>query len=238
MDDISDRLPAVALEPADPEWLALLDRAMQESAADLEPVTDAYGQATPEVQDRERVPWPGIRGDDEADWALARLADIDWEIADAEAYADRMRERIDEWLSQRIHARRGQYPSLVDQRGFFTSHLAVYALDQREAKGRKTVALINGEIATTERKPEVTIVDDEALMSWAEDNLPDVIRTRYDILVTNLRRFVKPTPGGGLLLTDADPDEDGPARPDVVVDAIPGVTLTESTVTAKVTVKR
>lgn len=232
------RMPADALAPAGEDSDELLWRmAVAEQVAGMGPldsaehadVVDGRGHVVATVpMEPERVPWT-IENDDDAEWALARLAETEAGYAAVLAHVEAQKAKAEEWADRVLNERRRApdnrvIPSLLESRRILTAHLEWYARRQREEKGRATVDLIAGAVKTRKAKPTVVIADPEAVLEWARDNVPDIVRIREDVLVSDLRRFVAPTDDGKLLLTDPGSDGENP-RPDVVLDEIPGVVV-------------
>lgn len=233
------RMPADALAPADEDTDELLWRmAVAEQVAGMGPmvdhddhaeVRDGGGQVVATVPvEPERVPWT-IESDDDAEWALARLAETEAGLAAVLAHVESQQAKAEEWADRVLNQRRRGpdnrvLPSLLESRRILTAHLEWYARRQREEKDRATVDLIAGAVKTRKAKPTVVITDPDALVKWARDNVPEVVRVREDVLVSDLRKYVKVTDDEKLLLTDPGAEGEG-HRPDVVLDEIPGVAV-------------
>lgn len=167
-----------------------------ELACDNEPLTDdqldeyvAERLTILEDPDSAGVPhrWT-ITDDGAAEWALRRIAVIDAERADLNEKATAWRDRIQAWFD---HAT----TPLDQRRDFFVFHLERYAYEQREATGRKTLTFPSGKVASRESKPAAIVVDEAAVIAWANANLPgelleSVVRTVVSVSLTGLRDVV------------------------------------------------
>lgn len=170
--------------------------------------------------------WDGIHDDDVAEWAMAKLAQIDQAIEDRKAHAERLMARIDDWFHHEMEQRRGEWPSLRQQREFFMAHLEAYARAQREEKDRKTVSLVSGEIATREQPARLVIEDEDDLIDWASHHYPDLIRTRVDVPVSALKEALALAQDDSILV-DVKTGEPLPDLP-------PGLAIEPAHVTVKV----
>lgn len=231
MDDHDLPVLADVLEP-DPEALATILEAMESHGQP--PAEAIYHPGTGERMNRE--PWPGITNDDLAEWALAKLAQVDAAITERHAHAEAMRAQIDGWLHDQLERGHGGWPSLMQQRAFFTSHLEAYAREQRETKDRKTVALVAGEVATRTQKARVVIENEALLLKWCEEHGADaLVRVRRDVLVSTLAEHTALVP----IAADSEaveavvtfPDADGVQR---VFKDVPGVAVEPEHVTVTV----
>lgn len=173
-----------------------------------------------------------------ADWAMARLAELEAEAAAVTEHADRVRAAVNAYEQRGLTApRRGpdgqEWPSITDAIIRFRSLLEAFALEQREAGNGTTVSLVSGSV-TTRRNPErVVITSEAALIDWAEGYGLDVVETTKRVLVSELRRIVKPVPaddpdGHRFAVIAADQDAL------MLLPEIPGVAIEPATITATV----
>lgn len=226
MDDPT-RMPSAALAPVDEDADELLWRmtvAEQVAGAELAPLDDD-GPTQPE-----RIPWT-IESDDDAEWALARLAETEAGLAAVIAHVEAQKARAEEWADRVVNERRvgpggRRIPSLLESRRILTAHLEWYGRRQREDKERATVDLISGAVKTraTNKGGAVVIEDPAKVLEWAKGNAPDMVKVDEVVQVSTLRKWVSPTPEGKLRL-EVPTCDDGDVRPAVVLDAIPGVSI-------------
>lgn len=219
-------------EPADSEWAASAEAALVAVALPGDDLPD------PSTGDAPRDRWPGIRSDDEADWAFARLTEVDEQIDQIHAYVEAVKARADRFLHERLEQRHGSWPSLTERHAFFTEHLAFYGRTQRAEKDRKTVAVIGGTVSTRTTKATLTITDDDDLTEWARGVQPDMVRTRHDVQTTTLRQFVQveyDDDGVAMWWLVASPGDDDNAPARILLDDMPpGVAVEPEHVTATV----
>jgi Bacteriophage Mu Gam like protein len=171
-----------------------------------------------------------------ADWAMARLAELEAEAAAVVEHANRVRRAADEYEERCLSApRRGpngeQWSSVRDGIIRFRSLLEAYALEQRAAGNGTTLSLVSGSVTTRKNPERVVITSEAALIDWAQGYGLDVVETTKRVLVSELRRIVKPVP-------DGDPDGDRYAviaadqDTPMLLPEIPGVAIEPATVTA------
>jgi len=110
-----------------------------------------------------------ITDDNAAEWAMAH-------VAAAETQMGAVRDQYLLWLDQLTRWSEDATKGPKRTVAFFTAHLQRYAVAARERDPkRKTLTLPSGAAPTTEHKPSVIIVNDAALIEWAERTLlPDV----------------------------------------------------------------
>ena len=175
-----------------------------------------------------------IEDDESAEWALGVYRSAQARIADQADLAARYRARIDTWFEELTSADRQTVDRMADL-------LATYAIRRREETDDrvKTVTLPSGKVKTRgSTQPVVKIDDQDEVLAWAQDNLPDVVTTVSRVLVTDLRTHAHPAQvpivldGGALAVDDAGEPitewvaqtADGNIVPGVVVD-LPAVTV-------------
>lgn len=125
-----------------------------------------------------------IDGTGSAAWAMAHYAEADAAIKALEAQAVEWYARIDEWLQ---HEAKPYTRTLA----FFEGQLTRYALDLREADPkRKSVTLPSGKVQTRSTAAKAVITDENAVIAWAVDHAPEVIRTTVKAGLTELRDYV------------------------------------------------
>ena len=126
---------------------------------------DAYKEPQ-EQEEREQF---RIKNDDEANWAMRKIAKARKEFAEAEQQAERERERIDAWLD-------GKRKAKERDEEFFTGLLTAYYLPQHmEDPRKKTFKLPAGAFQVRAQQPEYQR-DDAALVQWLESHvMPDYL---------------------------------------------------------------
>jgi hypothetical protein len=126
---------------------------------------DAYD----EPQEQEKREQFRIKNDDEANWAMRKIAKARREFAEAERQAERERERIDAWLA-------GKRKAKERDEEFFVGLLTAYYLPQHmDDPKRKTFKLPAGAFQVRQQQPEFQR-DDAALVRWLENHvMPDYL---------------------------------------------------------------
>lgn len=166
--------PWPQLTDEDDEWLqgllAYLDDLDGDNLTDATDVAD--GRWNPDDPDlpehmRRAARWT-VTDDGSAEWAMAKYATADAELARLQAQAavwqaeaEERLARIRQWFDHR--ARRHQAT-----KAFMEAHLVRYALDRRDAdpKHNKTLVLPSGAVKTTEQQPKAAVADEAALVAW------------------------------------------------------------------------
>lgn len=124
-----------------------------------------------------------VRTDDDAEWALRKIAVATAELAELDAKAKRWAEKIQAWFEQAA-----KDPARTAE--FFTAQVERYAMAERREHDRKSVRLPSGKFSTRQSADALEIVDEETLVSWARAFLPDAVRVREDVQVSTLRSLV------------------------------------------------
>lgn len=165
---------AIEVAPLSDAVLERLDQAFGEAEDDgigpeqweklytgADPFQDETAPAAAHLVPAEARGWR-IDGTGSAEWAMRHVAAIDTELATLTEQRDEWRDRIDAWFSHRAG-------TLERRRGFFATHLQLYALERREADPKaKTLTLPAGVVRTIEHKPSVAVEDEPAVIQWAK----------------------------------------------------------------------
>lgn len=170
-------IPAELAAPDDaPDPDATAAEAFDFAASSVVPL----GQAVEMLADAEPERWR-IVDDDGAEWAMRHIAEATAELAELRARAARWQERIDAWFAQAAE-------QVARRADFFTAHLEWYGRRERIEHERATISLPSGKVSARQVGAAVEIVDEEALLAWAKDNAPAIVRVREDVLVSELRK--------------------------------------------------
>jgi hypothetical protein len=120
-----------------------------------------------------------VDDDKKAEWALRKLARIRSagpRVADVYAAE---RERLDQWRDQEL--------ARIELDGaYFVSQLDLYAREQRANGDRKTITLPHGVVSTTHRKARVQVDDAGAVLEWAKQNRPELVRVKESVPVSEI----------------------------------------------------
>lgn len=125
-----------------------------------------------------------------AEWAACRLADAYEELGAEQAEIEHYVERVKTWAAERMHTTRVM--TMVKRVRFFEDALKRYALTLREEAGLDhegkpklaTVMLPTAKISTragAAEHYEWTVLNDEALLAWCEDNAPEAVVRTVDL---------------------------------------------------------
>lgn len=123
-----------------------------------------------------------VTDDQKADWALRKLAVIRRKQSENKSIYDAEIIRLTEWLS-------AVNTALDKDASYFEAILTPYALAER-SNGRKTLVLPHGTIKTTSGQPRVEIQSEEAFITWAKENNPELLRIKTEIDKTALKALI------------------------------------------------
>jgi hypothetical protein len=119
-----------------------------------------------EVSDELKIDTP-----EKAAWAMRKYRGLAQRRAQYEALAEAERRRIDEWLERVVEPLEGRLE-------FYGGHLQAWAMQER-SRGRKSVDLPDGKIATRQSTPTVD-VDKIRFVEWAQEaDRLDLLRASY-----------------------------------------------------------
>ena len=146
---------------------------------------DAYDEPQ-EQEEREQF---RIKNDDEANWAMRKIAKARREFAEAEQQAERETERINAWLD-------GKRKERERAEEFFTGLLIAYYLPQHLGDPkRKTFTLPAGVFLVRQQQPEYQR-DDVELVKWLESHvMPDYVEVVKKPKWAELKKLIE-TKGG------------------------------------------
>lgn len=166
-------------------------------------------ETNPAWDDRERF---RIEHDEQAVWAMRKMAASRKRLDEIKEIADAEIERIQSWAEHqsRVPMRDAEY---------FQAILEEYGRAQR-AEGRKTVSTPYGSIKSRLGQPRYTFTDKEEFISWAQRNRPDWL-------------VVKPEP----LLSVIKAESSGPADA-ITGEIIPGLTIDPAAISFTVEVSK
>ena len=126
-----------------------------------------------------------VRTDDDAEWALRRIAAANADLEALHEKAKRWTEQITGWFEQAARE-----PARTAE--FFTAQVERYAMAERREHNRKSVRLPSGKFSTRSVPGALEIVDEAEVLEWAKAVMPDAVRVREDVQVSMLRHLVGP----------------------------------------------
>jgi len=115
----------------------------------------------------------------QADFILAKIAEIDMQIADVKESAQTQLERIGLWQESRT-------ASIEKQKDYYLPFLKAYM----ERLGKKTEKLVNGTLSLRKQQPLIEIIDEQLLLNSGEFVR---IKTTSSIDKTGIRTYIKET---------------------------------------------
>jgi len=127
-----------------------------------------------------------INNDDEALWAMRRLAQAQRRIDEVKRQAQVELDRINAWVA----ANTSTHGREVD---FFDLALSEYLVRVREndADGRKSLDFPDGTVTSRITPSKVTVLDAEAFLAWAEANgHSEWVRVKREADVATLKKVV------------------------------------------------
>lgn len=126
-----------------------------------------------------------INNDDEAMWAMQRLAAAQRRLDAVKAQAQVQIDRINRWVEQHT-ATDGREVAMFD--GLLSDYLV--RVRENEADGRKSFDFPDGTVTSRITPSKVTVTDTEAFLAWAEVNHPEWIRVKREADVATLKKVV------------------------------------------------
>lgn len=127
-----------------------------------------------------------INNDDEALWAMRRLAQAQRRIDEVKRQAQIELDRINSWVTANTNSHGREVE-------FFDLALSEYLVRLREdsADGRKSLDFPDGTITSRITPPKVTVLDGDAFIAWAEANgHSEWVRVKREADVATLKKVV------------------------------------------------
>jgi hypothetical protein len=148
------------------------------------------------VQGEEQV---SLGGDQDATWALRKLAALRKQVAANNAIAEEEANRIGAWLN-------AVNEPLKKQVQFVENILNGYALYER-SKDRKTIVLPYGKIATRPVADKWEVADPDAFVAWAQEtgHLELVKTTTKPETLATIKSALEVAEDGTILTADGEP---------------------------------
>lgn len=131
-----------------------------------------------------------IDNDKKAEWALK-------EIKAAQAEHDRLERLIADSMAELDEKRKENDKQLERNTSFLKWALAEYmeSVTCKETKTQKTYQLLTGKLV--KKNPTLDYVrDDDTLLAWCNDNMPDAIKIKTSVDWQNLKPLLTVTDGG------------------------------------------
>lgn len=131
---------------------------------------EAPGGAFTHVQGATNVAHWQMITDEDAEWALRKLAMAQEDVDRLRAQAESWQARIQQWFVQasRTHVTRVR---LMEAR------LADYGRRRRDAGGGATLKLPSGQVASKWNRPTLAVVDESAFVEWLKAVKPEAVKT-------------------------------------------------------------
>jgi len=126
-------------------------------------------------EDRERF---RIQNDEQAVWAMRKMAAASQRLKEIQHIADAEIERIQAWAEQ-------QSREPLRDTDYFEAILIEYGRAQR-VEGRKSVSTPYGTIKSRLAQPSFD-VDKDAFLEWAKANRPDLVRVKEEPNVADMK---------------------------------------------------
>lgn len=150
-----------------------------------------------------------LGGDQDATWALRKLAALRKQTAANNAIAEAEANRIAAWLA-------AVNEPLKKQIQFVEGILNGYAVHERTANKRKTIVLPYGKLATRETADKWEVADADAFVAWAKDGHEELLKvTTKPESLTVIKSALNVAEDGTVLADGGEP--------------VPGITCTKST---------
>lgn len=150
-----------------------------------------------------------LGGDQDATWALRKLAAIRKQKAANDAIAEEEASRISAWLE-------AVNEPLRRQAAFVENILNGYAIYERTSHDRKTIILPYGKLATRPVADKWEVADADAFMKWAGEGHPELLKTTVKPeSITAIKAALELNSDGDVMTPEGEP--------------VPGVTVTKTT---------
>ena len=164
-------------------------------------VADLLDTEDPEAPRLKTSPIPFVVDDArKADWALMRVAQLDSDRDFIETQFEAQMYTWHQWKKRELER-------LERQREYFTRLLESYFLRYRETHPRqRTLKLPHGALKIRKMAPAITITQEDLFLTWAEQELPSLVRVKKEPDKKAIRHAVI---------------EDGLALPGVIVTEMP-----------------
>lgn len=127
-----------------------------------------------------------INDDARADELLEEIKDLEVEYNRYKIMADT---RI-ETIQQKLQVKKEQMEKETE---FLKAQLRSYfnTVKLKETKTQKSYGLLSGKLVLKKEKDQIVKEDEEELLTWAEKNVPDLIKVKKDVNWAELKKQVK-----------------------------------------------
>lgn len=127
-----------------------------------------------------------ITNQSQAIWALRKMTKMERRRAEAKATALDEIDRISKWLTDIEEKTQGQL-------AYFEALLRDYFIREQQADPKlKSIKLPHGTLKMRKQQPEYSF-DDEQIIAWAKDNLPEAIQIKEALLKIPVKEYIKET---------------------------------------------
>lgn len=144
--------------------------------------------------DRERF---RVDDDAKAAWAMRKARSIIARIREVEAIRDAEIARVNEWAATQIDG-------MSQDRDYFEGLLVMYARQQREDEGRKSVVTPYGTVKSRAGQPRWQVYEPTDFLAWARDHRPDLIRVKEEPAVSLIKEVCSALPDGSAVTEDGE----------------------------------
>jgi len=162
----------------------------------------------PTDTDRERFK---VKNDEQAVWAMRKLAAARARLNEIQKIADAEIERVQAWASS-------ESTEPLRDTDYFEAILTEYAIGQR-AEGRKSVSTPYGSVKSRQGQVKYVILDEAEFLAWAKAHRPDWVQVKESPALSVIRAAHVEVP--------ADPDTG---------EVIPGMDVQPASVSYRVEV--
>lgn len=136
-----------------------------------------------EVQEEEEQERFVVDDDDKACWALQKIKELEDQVEEKEALAQRQIDQVNNWLDK-------ETSSLEKKINNFNNMLFEYAQQLREEDPTmKTHSLPFGKLQFRKRRPKWQYEDE--LLDTVKEKIPDAVRVKEDVDKRTLKKIVK-----------------------------------------------
>lgn len=137
-----------------------------------------------------RGPW-SVTDLGSAEWAMHRIAELDYQAEEIRAQAKAWRARYDQWEERELKP-------VESSKAYFAGHLIDYARQRMEAEPKlRHIDLPSGRIQARTVGPRAKVADESAVIAFVKDwaaemgePIEDLLRLRVDVPAATLKRIV------------------------------------------------
>jgi len=136
-----------------------------------------------------------------AEWCMEKIAEIEAKEAEVNAAYAAMIEKYTAWRDKEAAA-------LADKKSYFSGLLDAWARGELAGSKKKSISLPSGRLGYRKggvafaMNGEAVDAKCSAMLDWAEDNAPGVVKTKKSLDWVTLKRHLQAVEGGKVIFAD------------------------------------